>query len=97
MPEVIFVIRWPDGAQERCYSPSRVVREHLEVGRAYPVGEFVARSRTLLRIASDRVRARRGFACTGALDQLAVIESRATAFDPAAPVTVLSFEAPDGT
>jgi uncharacterized repeat protein (TIGR04042 family) len=32
MPEMHFVVRWPDGAEMRCYSPSLVVREHLEVG-----------------------------------------------------------------
>jgi len=95
MPEMIFVVRWPDGAQERCYSPSRVVRDYLEVGRAYAVAEFVARSRSMLQIASDRVLARRGFSCAGALDQLAAIEARAATHDPDAPVTVVSFEAPD--
>jgi uncharacterized repeat protein (TIGR04042 family) len=96
MPEMIFVVRWPDGAEERCYSPSRVVREYLEVGRTYAVGEFVRRSRSLLRLASDRVLAKRGFSCSGALDQLDAIESRAATYDPDAPVTVVSFEGPDG-
>ena len=35
MPEMHFVVRWPDGDQSRCYSPSLVVRDYLEVGRTY--------------------------------------------------------------
>src|SRR3974390_535140 len=54
MPEMHFLVRWPDGHDQRCYSPSLVVREHLEVGRSYEVAGFVERSRTLLTIASER-------------------------------------------
>ena len=54
MPEMHFVVRWPEGDDLRCYSPSLVVRDYLEVGRDYPVDEFIARCRTLLDIASER-------------------------------------------
>ena len=27
MPETWFHIRWPDGSEERCYSPSRVIKD----------------------------------------------------------------------
>jgi uncharacterized repeat protein (TIGR04042 family) len=94
MPEVRFIIRWPDGSEMSCYSPSRVVREYLEVGRSYPVADFLARSRAALSLASERVRAKYGYACTGAMEQLAAIEERAAAVDPGAAVAVVGFELP---
>ncbi|HXJ19374.1 MAG TPA: MSMEG_0570 family nitrogen starvation response protein [Polyangia bacterium] len=94
MPEMHFVIRWPDGSEDRCYSPSLIVREYLEVGRAYPLVDFLERSRTMLRIGSDRVRAKYGYACSGALDQLAAIEERAAGVAADAPITVVAFELP---
>jgi uncharacterized repeat protein (TIGR04042 family) len=96
MPEMHFVVRWPDGSEMRCYSPSLVVREHLEVGQHYPLSEFVERSRTILNTASERVKAKYGFYCTAAMEQLAAIESRAAGADPRAAVAVLSFELPPG-
>ncbi len=96
MPEMHFRVRWPDGSESRCYSPSLVVREHLEVGRSYAVSEFVDRSRTMLSIASDRVRAKYGFACSAAMDQLAAIERRASAHAAGAEVLVVAFELPAG-
>jgi uncharacterized repeat protein (TIGR04042 family) len=54
----------------------------------------LARSRTALGIASDRVRAKYGMPCSRALAQLARIETMANAFtgDPAARVAVDAFE-----
>jgi uncharacterized repeat protein (TIGR04042 family) len=94
MPEMHFTVRWPDGEEMRCYSPSLVVRDYLEVGRTYPVADFLERSRSMLNVASERVRARYGYACSSALDQLAQLEERATGADPAAPIIVLGFELP---
>ena len=92
MPEMHFVVRWPDQSEARCYSPSRVVREYLEVGRSYSIEEFLRRSREMLAVASDRVRARYGFGCTSALEQLGDIEARASRYDASASVTVVRFE-----
>lgn len=80
MPEMHFHIRWPDGATERCYSPSLVIKEHFEPGRSYALADFLARSRTALTIASERVRARYGHPCSLALGQLARIEAAGTRF-----------------
>lgn len=96
MPVMHFTVRWPDGEQMRCYSPSLVVREYLEVGATYTLAEFLRRSRTMLNIGSERVRAKFGFACSAALDQLAVLETRAAACGDTDPVTVVAFELPDG-
>ena len=93
MPEMLFQIRWPDGAIEKCYSPSLVIRDHLAVGETYSVPEFLRRSRVALTIASDRVREKYGFACSRAMGQLARLESAAGHFDGKSGdrVTVISF------
>ncbi|ODN71028.1 MSMEG_0570 family nitrogen starvation response protein [Methylobrevis pamukkalensis] len=94
MPEMRFRITWPDGTPESCYSPSLVIKDYFAPGQTYPLGDFVARSREALSIASDRVKARYGMPCSLALGQLARIEatSRRYATDPAASVTVDGFD-----
>ena len=57
MPEMRFRIRWPDGTPETCYSPSLVIKDYFAVGTDYALVDFLARSRTALSIASDRVKA----------------------------------------
>ncbi|HTW27215.1 MAG TPA: MSMEG_0570 family nitrogen starvation response protein [Acetobacteraceae bacterium] len=94
MPEMLFRIRWPDGSEAACYSPSLVIRDFFEPGRSYELDEFLARSRTALGIASDRVAAKYGMPCVRALAQLARIEAAAARFAGRADaaVAVLSFE-----
>lgn len=94
MPEMRFNVRWPDNSRESCYSPSLVVKEFLQVGGSYPVGDFVGRCREALTIASERVRQKYGFACSSAADQLARIEEKATRFasKPEVQVEVISFD-----
>jgi uncharacterized repeat protein (TIGR04042 family) len=94
MPEMRFSIRWPDGTPERCYSPSLVIKDFFAPGETYPLDDFVARSRTALGIASERVRTKYGFACSSAIAQLARIESAARAFAdfPDARVSIDAFE-----
>ncbi len=94
MPEMRFRIRWPDGVAETCYSPSLVIKDHFVPGATYPVADFLARSRTALTIASDRVKTRYGAACSRALGQLARIEAQGARFAdrPEARVAVDAFE-----
>jgi uncharacterized repeat protein (TIGR04042 family) len=94
MPEMRFVIRWPDGTVETCYSPSLVVKDFLSLGEAYPLAEFVERSRSALEIAGARVKVKYGFRCSRAMAQLSRIETAAGAFAdfPQARVTVDAFE-----
>lgn len=80
MPEIRFQIQWPDGTQETCYSPSLVVKQYFTPGCDYSLEDFVARSRTSLTLASDRVQAKYGFPCGLALGQLQDIEARAAQF-----------------
>ena len=80
MPELHFEVRWPDGSHERYYSPSTIIRAHLTAGQSYPVSEFVAHARAALTLASERVRAKFGYACSSAQDTLNQIETRAASF-----------------
>ncbi len=92
MPEMRFTIRWPDGQRESCYSPSLIVQEYFAPGESYALSDFVAKSRTALEIASERVRQKYGFACSAAIDQLARIEDVAAIQDPQGRVTVEAFD-----
>jgi uncharacterized repeat protein (TIGR04042 family) len=89
MPEMRFVIRWPDGRRESCYSPSLVVRDYFSEGESYKLDDFLSRSRAALTIASERVRAKYGHACSLALGQLARLESGAAAFADARDAEVI--------
>jgi len=94
MPEMLFHVRWPDGETETCYTPSLVVKDHLTAGASYALSDFLARSRTALTMASERVREKYGFSCSRALGQLSRIEEGAARFHafPDPQVAVLSFE-----
>ena len=88
MPEMRFVIAWPDGRKETCYSPSLVVRDFFTEGQTYGLSDFLDRSRKALTIASDRVEAKYGYPCSLALGQLARIEQAASPFLPDADATI---------
>ena len=93
MPEMTFHVRWPDGVEERCYSPSLVMHDYLAEGESYPIEDFVGRSTEALRLASERVRAKFGFACTSALQQESEILAAAARFD-GGRVRVLAMDPP---
>ena len=80
MPEVELTLEWPDGARSRLYSPSTVILEHLAPGQTLPVAEVRARGTLALRQASERVRARYGFACTRADEEEQRLLERAAPF-----------------
>ena len=92
MPTMHFHLRWPDARETRCYSPSLVIKDHFALGTRYPLPVFLREVRTALEVASERVRAKFGFACSMALDQLAQIEDIAAAYPEHAEVEVLAFE-----
>lgn len=89
MPEVRFHIRWPDGREEACYSPSTVIREHFAVGDSYPVAEFAERATAALDAASERVRTRFGMGCAQAMNQAASLERTARTFADQPDATVI--------
>jgi uncharacterized repeat protein (TIGR04042 family) len=80
MPETRFQIEWPDGSKETCYSPSLIVKDYFVPDSEYALEDFVERSRTSLKIASDRVLAKYGMPCSLALGQLQRIEATATQY-----------------
>jgi uncharacterized repeat protein (TIGR04042 family) len=95
VPELDFQIEWPTGEKEWCYSPSYVVEDYLAVGHSYALDEFLDRTRQCLRLASERVYARYGMACSSALDQWARIEQKASCLPLAqreGRIKVLAFE-----
>jgi uncharacterized repeat protein (TIGR04042 family) len=92
MPAMHFHLRWPDASESRCYSPSLVIKDHFEAGAIYPLPVFMTEVREAMHEASERVRAKFGFACSMALDQLAQIERIAARFGPEAEVEVTAFE-----
>jgi uncharacterized repeat protein (TIGR04042 family) len=75
VPEILFDVRWPDGARQTFYSPSLIVQEYLEAGRDYPLADFVGRIREAMGIAEDRVRAKYGMGCSMAPIAVAQIEA----------------------
>lgn len=80
MPEIRFQIQWPDGSQEACYCPSLVVKNYFTPDTTYALDDFVARSRSALEIASDRVQAKYGRPCSLALEQLQEIEIKSAKY-----------------
>lgn len=93
MPEIRFQIRWSDGTQDSCYSPSLIVKEYFSPNTDYALDDFVERSRTALNIASDRVKAKYGRPCGLALGQLQEIEEKSKQYAqiPDAKVRVIGF------
>ena len=80
MPSVNFVLRWPNGEEESCYSPSTVIYDYLRAGESYSLDEFMILSEAALVSASDRVRRRYGYECSSANDQLRLIQARISDF-----------------
>ena len=39
MPEMHWTLRWPDGSEDRCYSPSSVITEMFTPGQSYGLPE----------------------------------------------------------
>jgi len=92
MPEMTFDIRWPDGSTQSCYSPSLVMHDFLTAGQRYTVGDLLSRTSTALAEASDRVRAKYGFACTSAAATCEQITRVAGRFPVDAEVLVVAMQ-----
>jgi uncharacterized repeat protein (TIGR04042 family) len=80
MPEMYFRLRWPNSEVTNHYSPSLVIKEYVAPGQELELTELLERMKTALTIASDRVKAKYGFACSRAHGSLAEIEREATTF-----------------
>ncbi|MEM8953684.1 MAG: MSMEG_0570 family nitrogen starvation response protein [Verrucomicrobiota bacterium] len=88
MPETPFTVSLPDGTFYACYSPSSVVKQYFEEGQVLPAGEFLKEARSALNEASERVRAKFGYACTAAASSLSDIETWAGQLPPDTPLTI---------
>jgi uncharacterized repeat protein (TIGR04042 family) len=88
MPEVELTLEWPDGDRTLLYSPSTVILEHLAPGQTVTVAELRTLGTLALRQASERVRARYGFACTRADEEERRLLEQAAAFAAEALVRV---------
>ena len=93
MPEMHYRLRWPDDSESTCYSPSLVIKDYFSPGESYALDEFLVRARAATQIASERVAAKYGFACSRAADQLGEIERIAATFArwPQARVRLVDF------
>jgi uncharacterized repeat protein (TIGR04042 family) len=81
MPEVWLDLEWPDGQQSRLYSPSTVVLQHLPPGSELSVAELREAGLRALAEASERVRARYGFACTRTDEEAAALRRLSAQYD----------------
>ena len=77
MPTVDFTLRWADGTEQRCQSPSTAIERFLTEGGRYPHHELLRRTRDGLTAASRRVVEVYGMACTAAAAQIEAIEGAA--------------------
>jgi uncharacterized repeat protein (TIGR04042 family) len=84
-----FDVQWPDGRVQRCYSPSLVMHDYLSTGTDYTVADFLDRSSHALHAASERVRAKFGFACSSAAWTEEEISSTATEFPSNATIRIV--------
>ncbi len=89
MPSVVYTVELPDGTQRQCYSPSTIIHEHFKAGEVMLMRDFVARSRTALHAASERVVQRFGFACSSAMEQLGEIEAWGSRYSGDGAVRIL--------
>lgn len=88
MPEVRLQLEWPDGQTSEFYSPSTVVLDHLRPGDALSVAELERVGVRALQEASERVRARYGFACTRTDEEERRLRQRLSGYASEATVRV---------
>jgi uncharacterized repeat protein (TIGR04042 family) len=88
MPEVMLELRWPDGEASTFYSPSTVVYEFLQPGDQLTIAELEQKGLTALQEASERVRARYGFACTRTDEEALKLRKRLALFNSSDMVEV---------
>lgn len=69
MPAVHFKVLWPDGELIQYYSPSTIIRSHLDTDIRYSQQRFAESAFNALNEASERVREKYGFACSAAADE----------------------------
>ncbi len=69
MPEINFQLNLPDGKKTSLYSPSTVILEYLKPGDSLKISDFKSLAIKALHEASEKVRAKYGFACTRTFEE----------------------------
>ena len=82
MPEINFKINLPDGKKTSLYSPSTIILEYLRPGDTLKISDFKSLVIKALKEASEKVRAKYGFACTRTLEEEKKILSWISKYDP---------------
>ena len=90
MPETFFKVKWPNGQEQDCYSPSSVVSDYFTENTEYTLQDFISLSEKALNEASERVKLKFGFYCSSAADQLSQLKSKARQFEPSEQITILT-------
>lgn len=90
MPEVVLELRWPDGEASSFYSPSTVVYDFLKPGDRLSISELEKKGLAALSEASERVRARYGFACTRTDEEALKLRKRIARYNSTETVEVQS-------
>jgi uncharacterized repeat protein (TIGR04042 family) len=88
MPEVMLQLCWPDGEASNFYSPSTIVYEFIKPGDTLTIAELERKGLTALKEASERVRARYGFACTRTDEEAVKLRKRLAMYGRADRVEV---------
>lgn len=88
MPEVVLELCWPDGESSPFYSPSTVVHNYLRPGERLTIAELEHKGLEALRQASERVRARYGFACTRTDEEASRLRQRLARYPRQATVEI---------
>lgn len=76
MPEVVLQLCWPDGEASSLYSPSTVIYDFFKPGDILSIAELEQKGLAALEKASERVRARYGFACTRTDEEAAKLKRK---------------------
>ena len=90
MPEVLLTLHWPDGLTCQLYCPSTVILDHLPPGHQFSVAELHARGLEGLHQASERVRARYGFACTRTDEEALKLQRMLSSYGADQVVTIMA-------
>jgi uncharacterized repeat protein (TIGR04042 family) len=93
MPEVVLELHWPDGETSPFYSPSTVVYEYLKPGDTLSIAELEQKGLAALKEASERVRARYGFACTRTDEEALKLQRSITRYKASEHVRISSVQA----
>lgn len=88
MPEVMLRLHWPDGDASNFYSPSTIVYEFIKPGDTLTIAELEHKGLLALKEASERVRARYGFACTRTDEEAVKLQKRLAMYGRADTVEV---------